>query len=321
MRVYTTHVGSFPLEYSINNIKRIITDLHNINIDFMGYPQLRDFISMYLEPLIREGLIKETKGGYLCDDINNLLKAEISETYTVNEAIFLKEMTKEYKFTGIKGSITGPFTLSSRVYAGKVSMFSALTANKNIVRNVFIPLVKAYIRGLEKLNYDMVIIDEPILSVIVGKRILYKYTSNEIISYLNELIEGIKIKYVGIHVCGKLSKTLVNILLNTNFKILDHEFKCTPQNYEVYSYEMLEENDKYIGVGVVSSKDIKVESVKEIKEEINKALSKFKNRLLLVKPDCGFAGLRIIGQEEKCYKIALAKLNNIEKALKELNLK
>ena len=323
MYIYTTHVGSFPLNYSEEAVRKIILDLSNLGINFLGYPQLRDFVEMYLEPLIQAGAISKIKVGFRVADEKTLRKEVIDEALVVREAKLLKEMhsSEIIKALGLKGSITGPFTLASNIYtAGRYDISSSLLKNKRVLRDVLGSLVTSYVKGLEKLNYNMVVIDEPILSVIVGRRILLGYSEKDIVELLNEILGEVKVKYRGIHVCGRLSPLLARILLKLDLEVLDHEHKTAPANFSVYSKEDLESNEKFLALGVVSSKEPKVESIEEIKTLIKKGIDLYGDRLLFVKPDCGFRGLRVPGREEEMYDISLRKLSNIITALKELGL-
>jgi len=58
----SSHVGSFPLSYSDENIKRIINDMAKIGLDVPPYPQLRSFIEIYLQPLEIHGVVYRNRG-------------------------------------------------------------------------------------------------------------------------------------------------------------------------------------------------------------------------------------------------------------------
>ena len=61
---------------------------------------------------------------------------------------------------------------------------------------------------------------------------------------------------------------VMEILLQVkNIKILDHEFKSSPDNFNVYAYQDLDKYDKFIAVGVVSSKSLSIESIEEVETE------------------------------------------------------
>jgi len=321
--IFTTHVGSFPLNYSSEAVVRVITDLDKVGIDFLGYPQLRDFVEMYLESLVEVEAISKTKVGFKVSSWETLKSGVSEKALRVKEAEILKKMydRKVINPLALKGSVTGPFTLASRIYTSeRHDLSSSLLSDKSVVSETLANLVESYVKGLEELNYGMVIIDEPILSVIVGRKILFGYKEEDIIQIINDVLNGVKIKYRGIHVCGRLSPLLTKMLLKLDLEVLDHEHKDVPENLSAYSYKDLKSNEKFLGLGVVSSKSPRVESVEEIKKLIRTGVDTFKDRLLLVKPDCGFRGLKTPGREEEMYKISLDKLRNIVSALRELEL-
>jgi len=319
--IYTTHVGSFPLNYSEETVKRILIDLSNIEIDFLGYPQLRDFVEMYLEPLLETGALSKVRVGFKVSDWKVLREGIEKETLTVKEAELMKEMYEKrvIRPLALKGSVTGPFTLASKIYTSAgYSISASLLKNREVVKEVLANLVASYVRGLERLNYSMVVIDEPILSLIVGKRILFSYREEDIVEIINEVLTGVKIKYRGIHVCGRLSPLLVKILLKLDLEVLDHEHKDIPENLSAYSRRDLELNEKFLALGVISSKNPRVESIEEIKEAIKMGINSFGDRLLFVKPDCGFRGLKVSNKEEEMYRVSLDKLRNLVNAVKGL---
>ncbi|MEM1549846.1 MAG: methionine synthase, partial [Candidatus Methanomethylicia archaeon] len=119
--------------------------------------------------------------------------------------------------------------------------------------------------------------------------------------------------FAGIHVCGIIPPLLKEVLLNTKtIKVLDHEFKDTPRNINVYIKEDLEKYDKFISFGCVSSKNPIIESEEEIMHLVNEGLNRFGSRLLMIKPDCGFRTLLDISRDpNKAYEIAIEKLRRI----------
>ncbi len=52
----TTYTGSFPPPHSRDNVRRVLRDVAGgIGIDWPNYPQLINFIDMFLAPLARSG--------------------------------------------------------------------------------------------------------------------------------------------------------------------------------------------------------------------------------------------------------------------------
>ncbi len=56
-----------------------------------------------------------------------------------------------------------------------------------------------------------------------------------------------------IHVCGRISPKLRDILLQTDVKILDHEFTTNEKNFEIFQKEHFEDTDKFLALGTVKS--------------------------------------------------------------------
>jgi methionine synthase II (cobalamin-independent) len=174
------------------------------------------------------------------------------------------------------------------------------------------------------LGIDIISCDEPILGLLVGKKILF-HTEDFIIETINKAISGIK-GLSSIHVCGRISPYLRDILLKTNVKILDHEFSTNEQNFKVFEKKHLFETDKILAMGCVESKfapinnkkiDDYVESIEFLKKFIKKGIDQYGKENLIIKPDCGFYPLKAFG-DTKGYEIALRKVKNMVLALREL---
>ncbi|MEM2136752.1 MAG: hypothetical protein QXI93_02215 [Candidatus Methanomethylicia archaeon] len=316
--MYTTHVGSFPLEYSEENVLKVFHDMIEIGIDYPPYPQLRDFITIFLKPLIENNILKE-EGKKL------ILHKQLQEGFpppSIDHVIYEAEKIADelkrdenLKFMTIRGCITGPFTLSSQIQltSKDYGLTNSLLKNKDLVLKHMVKLVRSYANYLhDKLKFKFIVIDEPILSIMVGaKKIMFEYTIEDIIKALDTILN--EINFTGIHVCGIIPAILKEILLNTKcIKVLDDEFKDTPRNFNVYSKEDLERNDKYISLGCVSSKNITIESEEEIMKIVNEGINRFGSRLLMIKPDCGFRTLLDISRDpNKAYEIAIEKLRRI----------
>jgi len=180
-------------------------------------------------------------------------------------------------------------------------------------------LVRRYVEYLHnELGFKFIVVDEPILSVIVGSnKILFGYTVEDIINVFDTVLSGIG--FAGVHVCGLIPPILKDVLLNTRYvKILDHEFKDIPRNIEVYSFNELERYDKFISFGCVSSKNPSIEFENDISKLITSGIERFGNRLIMVKPDCGFRGLLgYFKNPEDAYRVSIEKLKRIVNVAKK----
>jgi len=325
-RISTSHVGSFPLDYSEENEVRIFNDMINLGIDYPPVPQLRNFIKIFLDPLVEQGFLRREKGLYIV--VREAKGEGEAEALEIPEYKIISNLIPKVKnkVKGVKACITGPFTLASYIFPREVAtadMMNSILRDKNYILSFLVPYIAKVADSLAKLGYDYINIDEPVLSVIVGaRRILFNYTSEEIANALDTIFEKIKhIKIRGIHVCARLPKLLKPILLSTKYiNLLDHEHFDTRENLKFYTYEDLESNDKHIAVGVLSSKKPKVEDIKEVKEMIITSWNLYRDRLLIVKPDCGFKGLKgSLGDETKEYDLSLMKLKVLIEAVKQVS--
>jgi len=314
--MFTSYVGSFPLEYSRGNLERILKDVLEIPIDYPCYPQLQDFIAQFLNPLVDSGILERRKRGYiLLEEVSprvNVFKAEEQALWTVE---YIRRSPLRERISGLKACVTGPFTLSTKIYIDEPLTMSNLMINSMEHIENLLHYLRVIIRDLSNMGYEYINIDEPYLSVMVGKRmILHGYSTDDIIDILDRLARTIP-KISGIHVCGRLSPELVEILSQTSFLLLDHEFADTPQNFQAFSREILEDYDKFIALGILSSKRPVLETPKEALKIIENAVKKYGvERIRIIKPDCGFRGLKgVVGTSESAYEIAIKKLKLLNK--------
>lgn len=319
--MYTSHVGSFPLEPFRGAEEKILSDLHAIGLDVPPYPQLRSFIDIYLEPLAKKELI-EKKGNYYYADPKRL--AEEKPPYVdVPEAKATTEVVRSRKlgFKGLRAPITGAFTLASRVYFDNPErgLRATMISKPDVVYTFFKNYVLGVVEYMVRLGYTLIVLDEPILGVIVGKRrILYGHTAESIREVLEEVYEYRGGALGGIHVCGRISSRLFELLVEVNgLKVLNFEFKDTPENLEVISGELLEEYDKVLAPGVASAKKPVVEGYGETLNLLTKIYSKAKGRVDYVSADCGFSGLKgATGDPWEAYQIGLRKLETIVRVVR-----
>ncbi|RLF18065.1 MAG: hypothetical protein DRZ82_08920 [Thermoprotei archaeon] len=323
----TTYVGSFPLDYSQENISRILRDVLEIPIECPNYPQLRDFVHQFLEPFVDAGIMSlEGKKYILKGDLS--LRIDFEKPLRDAELaakIIMRSEDLRGRVKKMKACITGPFTLSSQVYLKSGSgMESTMLSEIDLVERIA-DYVSLLAREMKDLGYDYIVVDEPILSVIVGaRRIMLGYDPDDIIDILDRVAKRISVNK-GIHVCGRLPRQLVEILTQTEFAVLDHEFASNPLNFKSVDKAILEENDKFLALGVVSSMSPQVETIDEVRRLIVKGIRQYgRERIAFVKPDCGFRGLKGRVGEDKAYDIALRKLRILRNArdlvARELNI-
>ena len=324
--VYLTYVGSFPLKNTSENLIRATQDVLSIPVDYPNYVQLDDMVHQFLQP------ISESGSGLVCEGEKYRLtgKLKLPRKPIATEALkILLELRNNRQFKnklkGIKACVTGPFTLSSMILLNfpSLGMFGETALSDLSVVTEISKIVSKIAEDYCTMGADYVTIDEPMLSIIVGHSLLLShYTDTEIIEIINIALSHI-IGLNGIHVCGKISKRLAEILLQTNIDILDHEFKDSETNFNVYKKTDFERHNKKIGFAVASSKVLKVESLAEIELMLKRGIEAFgKENISMVKPDCGFRGLNPQGNlESVAYISSIAKLRNIRLVLNSLQRK
>ena len=234
---------------------------------------------------------------------------------------------------GTKACLTGPFTLTFEIILKndiakglKPIIFEEPRAVMvEWIVDKFAEIVKKIGTAYNEMGIEIISCDEPILGLLIGRKILF-HSEDFIIDTINKAISGIK-GLPSIHVCGRISPYLRDILLKTNVKILDHEFRTNTQNFDVFEKKHFLGTDKYLAMGTVESKflssqnkDINdyVEEIVFLKKYISKGIDKYGRDNLIIKPDCGFLPIGQTFGEKDGYKIAISKVKNMVLALKEL---
>ena len=316
----TSHVGSFPLKYSVENVRRVLIDLRRIGLDVPAYPQLRSFIDIYLKPLESLGIVYSKRGAYFSSEKN--LEVKPPSIRVEDAETFIDIMSKEkISFSALRGPVTGVFTLASRVYLSEDTskgLQATALANHSVVENFFKEFVANVARYMSSLGFNIIFFDEPALTFFIGRRILYGWTEDKVIDILSYVAKSAGPSEVGIHVCGSLNPRIIDIITRVDkVKYLSLEFSATPTNINVLDRRVVEERDKFISPGIVSASSPRVESVDEAYATLAKVYEKVGNRIDLVSADCGFGGLRgSLGDEEKEYMVSIEKLKTVIEAVK-----
>jgi methionine synthase II (cobalamin-independent) len=332
---YSTVVGSFPLENTEENLARTIKDQIEIGIDYVCYGQLIDMISQFLSPLSQkiQELTQKNNHFYLCDDFKLPQKPVAVEYGDFLVNFVNKNQDMKAKTKGLKACLTGPFTLASEVILTEKLAEGVRPLLFNEPRAIMVDWIVdkfAEIMGqigkvYSEMGINIISMDEPILSLLIGKRIMF-HSEDFLIRTLNKAISGIK-ELSSIHVCGEISPKVRDILLETNVNILDHEFQTNPKNFEIFQEKHFTKKDKFLAFGAVKTKfkPIKngtlsdyVESVPEIQSSIQKAIDLYGKENLFIKPDCGFMPLKDSFGEGFAYQIVLGKLKNMISALNSI---
>lgn len=315
----TTDVGSLPIEDDFRedrtNTDRAILDKVSVGLDYPCYPQLPGSRSnpmnmglQFLIPLSKiepKIQIRGQEAQLLSDEIK-----PPSQPIGVERAEYFLTYVREHglvsRVKGTKACVTGPFTLAS--YLDRKSLMTCGASRPRVVQALARVLSRSC-RRLSELGFDLINIDEPFFSIMLGRKVLFNYDERFVIDTLDTIIAEVSSVSV-IHVCGTVTPLVKEVLLKSKVDVIDHEFAGSPANLRVYTRDDLERPGKLLAYGCVSSVKPQVESVEEISASIRNAVDIFGSRVI-VKPDCGFGGMLGI---PGAYEIALSKLKNMVKA-------
>lgn len=331
----STVVGSFPYTNTPENMEKAFWDQINAGVDYPCYPQLSSMIDQFLDPLcgLNSNLTKQGQNFLLEKD---LIIPKIPFALEYGKFVtnfFEKNPSAKAKVKGWKACLTGPFTL-----AGSIITTSELVHNQNPIiykepraimstdllyklADMMAMIAKAY----DEMGATIISMDEPSLSLIVGLRKIFYHKEDVIIDILNRALKPIS-KYSSIHICGRLSPKLRDILLSSNVKILDHEF-TNGDNDPVFSKTHFEHNDKSLAYGVLQSSvkymegglvENYVETPEIIDSRIQKAITQIGKENLIFKPDCGFGGLLATFGSEMATEIVRRKLRILNNCIKKV---
>jgi methionine synthase II (cobalamin-independent) len=313
--VFTSTIGSFPLDDSAENRRICLEDLLALGIDFPAYPQLGDMGEQFLKDLAQQ------KSGIVAVNGRFRLKKKSIRHeglppglepfyWTIGR---LEERGIKQK-AWLKAAVTGPFTLASYIETGTGAFpFNTAASSPSLVKQ----LAQVISKSCQEVSKEasMVSIDEPILSVMVGVKTAFGYLDEDIINIYDGLKKYCGNKIVGTHICGKISPKLASILLRTNLDFISHEFYDTPENAKTYDSAVFQKADKMLSVGCLSTRKPKIETTREILS-LMRRFSEYKDSLIFT-PDCGFRKLLVHGVPlEEAYKISVTKLKNMVEAAK-----
>ncbi|MBY9006313.1 MAG: hypothetical protein KGD63_06110 [Candidatus Lokiarchaeota archaeon] len=333
--LWTSVTGSFPLANTNENIQRTIEDQINIGIDYPCYGQLESILTQFLFPLSEKLPEFELLNNrfYLHDDFS-IPNEPIGTDYIKFLMDFLEKRKElKTKIKGTKGCLTGPFTLASEIILSEnlsKGLRSILFSEPRAIMVGWIvskvaEIMKIVAKNYSNMGVNIIAIDEPILGLLVGKKIMF-HSEDFIIKTLNNVVSETNC-LSSVHVCGQVSPKLRDILLQTDINILDHEFQTNENNYDIFKKSHFERHDKYLALGAVKTKirpkkdsqiNDYVESETEIKEILKKAIKLYGKQNLFIKPDCGFLPLRDVFEEDFAYEITIRKLKNMVSAVKKL---
>ncbi|MFQ5762458.1 MAG: hypothetical protein ACE5PO_05445, partial [Candidatus Bathyarchaeia archaeon] len=173
---YLTYVGSFPLQNTAANLEQCIEDVLSIPFDYPNYIQLEDMCSQFLEPMANMDLGLTKKGNIYQSSGELRVPSKPVATQPLDRLLdFVHNRAPPGIVKGIKACITGPFTLSSKVRREKPA--TGLFADTFLPDPAFVrrmaDAVASIARNYQQRGATYINLDEPILSVIVGNRLLF----------------------------------------------------------------------------------------------------------------------------------------------------
>ncbi|NIM46108.1 MAG: hypothetical protein GTO54_10870 [Nitrososphaeria archaeon] len=297
-------------------MSRCLEDVLSIPIDYPNYIQLEDMNQSFLDPLsdLNLGLEKRDNRYLHIEDLKRPERPVVIEPLKKLLEFIEKRKLRDV-VRGARACVTGPFTLSSQVekegLTGRFFKGSIIQDIGLVEQMAEVVSRVAYFYGEEGSTF--INIDEPILSLVVGRKFLFdEYTEDLVIKILDTSIGRVKTP-TGIHVCGTLSTNLMNILCQSEIDVLDHEFYDCRRNLNIFTKRDLERHDKKISFGSLSSKQKRVEPEEEVEAFMRVGLRTFgEENILFFKPDCGFRGLGTNSAET--YEITIEKLRNLKRA-------
>lgn len=290
-----SHVGSYPLEHSLENMVKAYSDTLSVGVSVPPIPQLRSFTDIYLEPLVRDRrLLRIGEGRYAPMDLRE-------PSLDLRELELFLEVSRADP-RNLRLAVAGPLTLASRVGG---DFHSSMVADREAVLSFFVPYVRKVAEWASSRDIGYFFLDEPILGLMVGRKILFGYSETDLVAIYEDVLSGFRYSS-GMHVCGRISPLLSRVLMRVPVRYLSHEFHDTRENLEVFKKEELEEYGKVLSPGIVSARSIEVESLEEVRSLLGLLIDRFGgDRLDLVSADCGFGGLR---GYSNAYEVSLRKL-------------
>jgi len=286
-KVKTTVIGSYPVEINTMELMKGYFQQKNASwnkyIDSAVGDMIKSGINLISDGQTRDHFIniftRKLKGCRVRERTEIIDKVEYSGSITIEDQKYVKNIIP--KTTELVGVITGPFTLTK----SSVDLF--YNDEKNLAFD-FAFALKQEALALQK-YVDLISIDEPFFSI-------------ELPDYSKELIsiitKGLNCQ-TRLHVCGDVSN-IVPELLNIPVNIISNEFKASPKLFDVYKNYNISKN---ICLGAVSSDNVRIETVDEIKNHIKKAIDVFGDKITQLAPDCG---LRMLPRD-----VAYKKLRNL----------
>ena len=287
----TTVVGSYPVVKG-GGLRSLFDPLHSA-VETAVADQIGAGIDIISDGQVRDDMIK-----VFASKLPGIREQEVIGKIQPAASAITAADTKYAlsKFPKVKGIITGPSSLAHGLH-----LTTHMYRNKEELALDLAAALVVEARSLEAAGVTLLQIDEPILSTGIADLAIGKQAVEMIAS-------SVRIPTC-LHVCGNIAN-VIDEILKYNVNVLDFEFSNNQANLDIISRRDL--TGKMLGYGCVDSSSDEVETVPEIRKRIEKAVSYFDPKILLIDPDCG---MRMRSRESAYWK-----LKNMCEAAKEVRL-
>jgi 5-methyltetrahydropteroyltriglutamate--homocysteine methyltransferase len=248
----------------------------------------------------------------------------------VEELLFVKRHTDR----PVKVPLPGPYLLTRAMWVPEAS--GRAYASKESLAEAVVEILREEIAELIQAGAAFIQLDEPVLTEVAfnpgGTRTFMcaalaarKDPTEELelaVSLINRVVYGFPDVRFGVHVCrGNWSRDEATLLRGSYDPLAPYLTRMSVHQLVLeYATEragdVLRFGEKELGLGVVNPRADRVESVAEVQQSIEKALTMYPAGALFLNPDCGFG--TFAGRPIATPEIAAAKMKAIAAAAKRL---
>ncbi|MDJ1430742.1 methionine synthase [Halostagnicola sp. A-GB9-2] len=292
----TNDFGRSEWKQAKDDAARLVTAEHErAGIDVVTDGEMRrnemvEYFAERIEGYEFNGLVKVWGHNYF-DKPSVRREVEYGDSWLVDEY----EFTSEVASGPVKVPITGPYTLATWCFNEVYEDDAALAAD-------LAELVNAEIRTLVDAGARYIQIDEAALATTPED---YAIVGECLETVVEDLPEDV---YIGLHVCyGDYSRIYPEIL---EFPVDEFDLELNNDDYgqlEVFKEPTFTKN---LGFGVVDVHTAEIETVEEIKANIERGLEVVPPERLTISPDCG---LKLLPRD-----VAYGKMENMVQAAREI---
>jgi len=219
--------------------------------------------------------------------------------FIAKEVSFLKQTTNQQ----IKATLPAPALLGERMWDPDKSS-KAYPTREDFVRDC-VPVLRRELELLKQEGVSVVQIDDPHLCLFVDPQVRAGYDDADraadfAVDMVNQVVEGVAGLNLAVHLCRRAGARargeaqheggydpIINQLNKLAVQHLTMEF-TTPGAGDMSVFQHLRD-DFEIGLGCVSCTPGTIDSVDQIVERVNMALTHLDAHRITLNPDCGFA--------------------------------